>query len=214
MAQSHGVDRPQHLGNSLAHGHRSAETPHPWKHGSTGPSYPAGSPPTTGTWSCDTDPPHSSVTPGLTQRQFGKLELRVATAERAMLEVLRYVPHEQSVGDAMALMIGLTTARPAVAQELLEACRSVKAKRLFLLMAKTAGHRWVGKLNLESLDLGNGKRVLGKGGHYYPDYHGPPYVNPYPRESTPQDLRSRVFLHCLYRREPSPRARASHCEES
>ncbi len=107
---------------------------------------------------------------GLTQRQFGKLALEIATAERAMLEVLHHVPHEHSVGDAMALMIGLTTVRPNMAQDLMQACRSVKAKRLFLLMAEKAGHRWVDELHLDSLDLGSGKRVLGKGGHYYPEY--------------------------------------------
>ncbi|QQR91038.1 MAG: type IV toxin-antitoxin system AbiEi family antitoxin domain-containing protein [Myxococcales bacterium] len=31
-------------------------------------------------------------------------------------------------------------------------------------------HRWMGKLSLERVDLGSGKRVLGGGGHYYSAY--------------------------------------------
>lgn len=107
---------------------------------------------------------------GLTTKKVGGFELRVSSPERAMLEVLYDVPKSISVGDAMAMMTGLTTARPATVQNLLVACRSVKAKRLFLLMAEETSHSWVSRLHVDELDLGRGKRALGGGGHYYPRY--------------------------------------------
>jgi len=107
---------------------------------------------------------------GLTSRKVEGFELRTATPERAMLEVLHDVPEAILVNDAMALMTGLTTARPAMVQELLQSCRSVKAKRLFLLMAETASHGWASRLDRDDFDLGKGKRVLGGGGHYFSSY--------------------------------------------
>ena len=87
-----------------------------------------------------------------------------------MLEILRDVPDEFAVGDAMALMNGLTTLRPKTVVQLMDSCQSVKAKRLFMLMSEAAGHRWVNQIHRDELDLGSGKRVLGGGGHYYSTY--------------------------------------------
>ena len=107
---------------------------------------------------------------GLKARKVEGFELRISTPERAMLEVVYDVPKSISAGHAMATMTGLTNARPATVQNLLSACRSVKAKRLFLLMAEEASHSWVSRLHVDELDLGRGKRALGGGGHYYPRY--------------------------------------------
>ena len=107
---------------------------------------------------------------GFTTRKVDGFELRVSAPERAMLEVVYDVPKLISVGDAMAMMTGLTTARPSMVQSLLGACTSVKAKRLFLLMAEEASHSWASRLHIDQLDLGSGKRVLADGGHYYPRY--------------------------------------------
>jgi hypothetical protein len=73
------------------------------------------------------------------------------------------VPEKEPFDDARLLMEGLTTLRPSVLQSLLEDCNSVKAKRLFLSLAESAGHAWLGKLDLARVDLGKGKRVLVKG---------------------------------------------------
>ena len=54
--------------------------------------------------------------------------------------------------------------RPELVQQLLEVCRSVKVKRLFLFLAEEAGHAWVKELNILKLDLGKGKRSIVKGG--------------------------------------------------
>lgn len=101
---------------------------------------------------------------GLTERPSGDFTLRLSAPERAMLEALEDVPRLQSFDEARLLMGGLTTLRPEVVQELLEACRSVKAKRLFLFLAEEANHAWFKVLTPSKVDLGKGKRSIVKGG--------------------------------------------------
>lgn len=103
---------------------------------------------------------------GLTERVDGDFPIRLSAPERAIFEVLEDVPRLQSFGEARQLMAGLTTLRPELVQQLLEACRSVKAKRLFLFLAEEAGHAWVKELNILQLDLGKGKRSIVKGGRF------------------------------------------------
>ncbi len=107
---------------------------------------------------------------GLTERPFGDFSLRLSAAERAMLEALEDVPRLQSFEEARLFMGGLPTLRPELVQELLEACRSVKAKRLFLFLAQEAEHAWVKELDLSKIDLGKGKRSIVKGGRFDAQY--------------------------------------------
>ncbi len=107
---------------------------------------------------------------GLTERPFGDFSLRLSAPERAMLEALDDVPGLQSFEEARLLMGGLTTLRPELVQELLEACRSVKAKRLFLFLAEEADHAWVKELAVSKVYLGKGKRSIVKGGRLDPKY--------------------------------------------
>jgi len=55
-------------------------------------------------------------------------------------------------------------------QKLLEACKSIKVKRLFLYMADKANHDWVRYLNLDNVDLGSGKRSIVADGVYVAKY--------------------------------------------
>lgn len=107
---------------------------------------------------------------GLTESKVGDLALRLSAPERAILEALEDVPLRQSFDEARLLMGGLTTLRPMLVQELLGACRSVKAKRLFLFLAEEAGHAWVKELDVAKVDLGSGKRSIVKGGRFDPKY--------------------------------------------
>jgi hypothetical protein len=107
---------------------------------------------------------------GLTQREVGAFSLIVSAPERAAIELLRLVPHRASYEEARLLFEGLTTLRPKLVQQLLEACSSVKVKRLFLHLAEACGLAWVGKLDLGRIDLGSGKRVIVKGGRFDPKY--------------------------------------------
>ena len=67
-------------------------------------------------------------------------------------------------------MEGLNNLRPASVQKLLEACKSIKVKRLFLYMADKANHDWVRYLNLDNVDLGSGKRSIVADGIYVAKY--------------------------------------------
>jgi hypothetical protein len=45
-----------------------------------------------------------------------------------------------------------------------------KVNRLFLVLAEACGHRWLHQLDLATLSLGSGKRVVVPGGHLHPKY--------------------------------------------
>lgn len=109
---------------------------------------------------------------GLTSRnQDGDfLELTMASPERAIIECMDLLPKYFAFEDLRFLMQSMTTLRPKLLQSLLDNCQSVKAKRLFLLFAEHEGHPWFNKLDLSSVSLGQGKRVIGRGGYYYPKY--------------------------------------------
>ncbi|MBI4524044.1 MAG: type IV toxin-antitoxin system AbiEi family antitoxin domain-containing protein, partial [Deltaproteobacteria bacterium] len=110
------------------------------------------------------------VDQGLTKKDMGRYSVKVSAPERAMMEVLYRVPLVDSFDEAKLLMEGLTTLRPRVVQNLLEKCASVKAKRLFMLLAENCKHPWVRKVDLSKVDFGKGKRALVKGGRFDPKY--------------------------------------------
>ncbi len=107
---------------------------------------------------------------GFTELKSGEFSVRISAPERAILEVLILATTNDAITHAVELISGLSTLRPAVLQSLLESCRSVKVKRLFLWAAESAGHEWVSRLSPERLDLGKGKRSLYRGGQYDPKY--------------------------------------------
>jgi N-acetylglutamate synthase-like GNAT family acetyltransferase len=67
----------------------------------------------------------------------------------------------------MEMLNGL---RPTLLQQLLEDCKSIKVKRLFLFMAEKAGHSWLEDLDLSKIDLGKGKRSIVKNGIFNSKY--------------------------------------------
>lgn len=91
--------------------------------------------------------------------------------ERAILELLDELPEHESFYQADALMEGLSDLSPRRLQALLEACASVKVKRLFLYFADRHRHAWRSRLDVSRVDLGSGKRVLAKGGKLDPRYN-------------------------------------------
>lgn len=96
--------------------------------------------------------------------------LRVSSLERAILETLNEVPGTVSFDHAAELFEGLTTLRPRLAIALLHACRSVKAKRLFLYFASQHRYAWVRPVRRADVDIGSGKRQIVVGGQLDPDY--------------------------------------------
>ncbi|MBY0315663.1 MAG: type IV toxin-antitoxin system AbiEi family antitoxin [Bdellovibrionales bacterium] len=101
---------------------------------------------------------------GLTERVIEKNKIILSAAERAYLEYLDEVPQKYSYTEAIELLENLATLRPDLVQELLEKCKSVKVKRLFLYLADKINHIWFKKIQPEKINLGEGKRLIFRGG--------------------------------------------------
>ncbi len=99
------------------------------------------------------------------------LPIRYSSKERAVLELLNELPEHESFHQVDALMEGMSDLSPRRLQTLLEACTSVKVKRLFLFFADRHRHAWRSRLDMPRVDLGSGKRVLVKGGKLDPHYN-------------------------------------------
>jgi hypothetical protein len=97
---------------------------------------------------------------GLGPRSFGEFSIEVSSPERAILEFLDGFPQDTTFEESAEVMEGLTTLRPEVVQSLLEACRSVKVKRMFLYLADQAKHPWRSQVKDKRIKLGRGKRSL------------------------------------------------------
>jgi len=107
---------------------------------------------------------------GLTSFQSGVFNITISAAERAALEFCYDVPLKESYSELDQIFSVLNTLRPNIVQSLLENCRSVKAKRLFMHLSEKHRHAWVGKVILEKVDFGKGTRSLCKSGRYYGKY--------------------------------------------
>jgi Transcriptional regulator, AbiEi antitoxin, Type IV TA system/Transcriptional regulator, AbiEi antitoxin N-terminal domain len=107
---------------------------------------------------------------GFTEFKEKDFSVRISAPELAMLEMLHLVPQKVGFDEARLVMGNLATLRPEVVQGLLEACRSVKVKRLFLYMAESQEHAWLSKVDLSKVDLGKGKRMIVSHGRYDAKY--------------------------------------------
>ncbi len=110
--------------------------------------------------------PASSPNENWIVQQWGQWDwpLAVSTPERAILELLDELPKHESFHQADMLMESLANLSPRRLQKLLTECRSVKVKRLFFFFADRHQHAWLKRLDRKAFDLGNGKRMLVKGG--------------------------------------------------
>lgn len=107
---------------------------------------------------------------GMTDVDFRTFSIKVSGAARAMMECLYLAPDKQDLMECYALMEGLNNLRPDQVQILLEKCRSIKVKRLFLYLAEKCGHGWVEYLDLKNVGLGSGKRSIVKNGIFVKKY--------------------------------------------
>ena len=90
--------------------------------------------------------------------------LTISSPERAILELLDEVPQRETFHQADVLMEGLRNLSPRRLHALLLACSNIKVKRLFLWFAERHQHAWLKKLDRKDIDLGQGKRMLARGG--------------------------------------------------
>ena len=103
---------------------------------------------------------------GLMEITQGGFPLAISSLERAFMECLHLAPERYNLTDLYYVMETLNGLRPESVQDLLEDCKSVKVKRLFLYMAEKANHAWLKYLQPERISLGSGKRAIIKGGVY------------------------------------------------
>lgn len=90
--------------------------------------------------------------------------------EKAILEVMMDLPQDVSFEHVDELMQVLTNLSPRKLDSLLQACQSVKVKRLFFWFARRQAYPWFRHLSLSNYDLGAGKRVIAQGGTLDADY--------------------------------------------
>ncbi|MDR2058141.1 MAG: type IV toxin-antitoxin system AbiEi family antitoxin [Dysgonamonadaceae bacterium] len=109
---------------------------------------------------------------GLLDYQDGELTVKISGAARAIMECLSLFPNRFPLQEAYEVMDGLSTLRPDQVQALLEQCKSIKVKRLFLYFAERIGHAWFKYVDTGKIDLGSGVRSLtgDKSGVFVPKY--------------------------------------------
>ena len=107
---------------------------------------------------------------GFSEWKEREFSVRISSPERAAMEMLYLVPEKVSFEESLLIMESLVTLRPEIVQKLLEICRFVKVKRLFMYMAEKQKHPWVEKLELSRIDFGKGKRRIVPGGELDPKY--------------------------------------------
>ena len=97
-------------------------------------------------------------------------DFEVSEPERAIFECLYLSPKYQDLVEVYEIFESLVNLRPRVIQEILEQCRSIKVKRLFVYMAKKINHNWLAYVDISRVDLGKGDRVVVPGGVYIPEH--------------------------------------------
>lgn len=107
---------------------------------------------------------------GLVEIDHKSFKVKISCPTRAAMECLYLAPKYQPLVEVYELMEGLNNLRPATVQKLLEACTSIKVKRLFLYLVEKAGHEWLSYINLDKVDLGSGKRAIVSDGVYVSKY--------------------------------------------
>ena len=107
---------------------------------------------------------------GLVEIEVKQIAITVSSPERAIMECLYLSPTEADLTECYHIFEGLVNLKPKLVKELLQACNSVKVKRLFLLMAEKSNHSWFQFLDAKDIDLGKGKRMIGENAVYNSKY--------------------------------------------
>lgn len=114
-------------------------------------------------WNVKTEYYSTSFLPpdlGLVDLELKTFTVKISSPARAIMECLYLTPKKQDLMECYELLEGLTNLRPQQVQTLLEACSSVKVKRLFLFLAEKTKHSWFEYLDVSKVDLGEGKRSI------------------------------------------------------
>lgn len=107
---------------------------------------------------------------GLIKHEGEIMPLVISDRTRSMIEFLDKVGRGFSVEHAKNLMDSLGDLIPGRVNTLLQECKSIKIKRLFLLLAEYHHHTWVKKIDYDKIDLGVGPRNLTPNGKFHKKY--------------------------------------------
>ncbi len=105
-----------------------------------------------------------SSEPELVRYDRDGIKIYISSREQAILELIDSLDLSETFETAENYMQGLLTLRPDKVQYLLEHCKSIKVKRVFLFLAKHLELPFLKKIDLEKIQLGSGKRVVTKNG--------------------------------------------------
>ena len=110
------------------------------------------------------------LTVGYMNKKINNFNIILSSKERAIFELLHFIPRHQTWDEADLIFESLVSIRPKQIQILLENCSSVKVKRMFLFFAERHNHQWLKKLNLKKVNLGSGDRLIHKNGKFDKKY--------------------------------------------
>ncbi len=114
--------------------------------------------------------PKLGLIEGTTTRQPWDWSLTMSTPERAILEAMDELPDHESFHTLDMVFESLTTLRPKLLADLLQACRKIKVRRLFFVFADRHDHPWRKRIDPQTFNLGSGDRALVRGGKIHPRY--------------------------------------------
>jgi len=124
-------------------------------------------------WDHRLEPVATSVLPkyvGIKQIEYNGFKLNASSPERAILECLYLAPKRFDLLECYQLLETLRTLRPSIMQTLLEKCRSIRVKRLFLYMSTKAELPILEHLDISQVEVGKGDRVIVKNGVYNAEF--------------------------------------------
>ena len=99
---------------------------------------------------------------GLIEHLSTTFTVKIASTERALFELMSLVPNTITYQYAYLTMQSQMFLSVDLIQELLECCNSKLVKRLFLHLAKKCTLPVFERLNLNKVELGNGRRYICK----------------------------------------------------
>ena len=112
-------------------------------------------------------PPEFSITETL----YDGYNVLSSTPERALIECLEAVPLNQGFDETYHFMESLLSLRAPILNTLLSKYSSLKARRLFFVMADRIQPPWLSEINRASISLGHGPRHIIPDGKMDPVYN-------------------------------------------
>jgi len=112
-----------------------------------------------------------NINPFLQVHEYKNFFILISSPELAAFEILFHVPQQQSFSETIKIFENLTTLRFDIVQTLLSNCKSIKVNRIFLYLADISNHSWFKKIDISTVNLGYGKRVIEQNGRFDGKYN-------------------------------------------